>query len=124
MTPLGWTAFVAAAAVGAPLRYVVDIYVSERTKGVFPWGTLVINASGSLVLGFITGLALYHGFPNTPKVVLGTGFCGAYTTFSTFTYETVHLLEDGETAHALRNALSTLVLGAGAAALGLALAAL
>ena len=86
MSPLAWAGFVAAAAIGAPLRHVVDVSISERVQGRFPWGTFVVNATGSLFLGVLTGLALYHAFPKTPKVILGTGFCGAYTTFSTFTF--------------------------------------
>jgi CrcB protein len=124
VSPLAWVGFVIAAAVGAPLRYLVDGAIAERAEGVFPWGTFVVNASGSLVLGVLTGLGLYHAFPKVPKVILGTGFCGAYTTFSTFTYETVELLEEGALNEAARNAFGTLVVGAGAAALGLALAAL
>jgi len=124
VSPLAWAGFVIAAAVGAPLRYLVDGAIAERAEGVFPWGTFVINASGSLVLGVLTGLGLYHAFPKVPKVILGTGFCGAYTTFSTFTYETVELLEEGALNEAARNAFGTLIVGAGAAALGLALAAL
>ena len=124
MSPFAWVGFVIAAAVGAPLRYLVDGAIAERTEGVFPWGTFVINASGSLVLGVLTGLGLYHAFPKVPKVILGTGFCGSYTTFSTFTYETVELLEEGAVNEAARNAFGTLLVGAGAAALGLALAAL
>ena len=80
--------------MGAPARYLLDGYVQARARGGLPLGTLVINVSGSLVLGFLTGLALYHAFPATPKTVLGTGFCGAYTTFSTFAYETVRLAEE------------------------------
>jgi fluoride exporter len=91
---------------------------------VFPWGTFLINVSGSLALGFLTGLALYHGFPDTPKVVLGAGFCGAFTTFSTYTFETVRLVEEGAINEAFRNALGTLVSCAAAAAAGVALAAL
>jgi CrcB protein len=124
VSPLAWVGFVIAAAVGAPLRYLVDGAIAERAEGVFPWGTFVVNASGSLVLGVLTGLGLYHAFPRVPKVILGTGFCGAYTTFSTFTYETVELLEEGALNEAARNAFGTLIVGAGAAALGLALAAL
>ena len=124
MTPLAWVGFVIAAAVGAPVRYLVDGAIAERAEGVFPWGTFVINASGSLLLGALTGLGLYHAFPKVPKVILGTGFCGSYTTFSTFTYETVELLEEGAVNEAARNAFGTLLVGAGAAALGLALAAL
>jgi CrcB protein len=119
-----WAGFVAAAALGAPLRYLVDGYIGDRVQGAFPWGTLVINATGSLLLGVITGLALYHGFPKTPKVILGTGFCGAYTTFSAFTFETIRLVEDGALTEAFRNAAATLVTCAGAAAVGLAMAAL
>ena len=114
---------VAAGAVGAPCRYVVDGLVQDRIGSRFPWGTLVINVSGSLLLGLLTGAAIYHGFPTTPKIVLGTGFCGAYTTFSTFTYETVRLLEEGDMGAALRNTALSLVAGTGAAALGLAIAA-
>jgi len=124
VSPLAWAGFVAAAAIGAPLRYVIDASIGERVGGRFPWGTLVINASGSLLLGVLTGLALYHAFPKTPKVILGTGFCGAYTTFSTFTFETVGLAEEGATIPALLNAAGMLVVGAACAALGLALATL
>ena len=124
MTPLAWLGFVAAAAVGATLRYTVDHVVGGRAEGVFPWGTFAINASGSFLLGVLTGLGLYHAFPKTPRVVLGTGFCGAYTTFSTFTFETIQLVEEGAMWEAFTNALSTLVICGGAAAAGLALTAL
>src|SRR5439155_15141958 len=119
-----WVVFLAAGAIGAAVRHVVHVWVADRTGGPFPLGTLLINASGSLLLGFLTGLALYHGFPTTPRVVLGTGFCGAYTTFSTFTFETVRLIEEGAVNEAFRNVLGTLLTGAAAAAAGLALAAL
>jgi fluoride exporter len=124
VSPLAWVGFVAAAAIGAPLRYVVDVSIGDRVGGRFPWGTLVINASGSLLLGVLTGLALYHAFPKTPKVILGTGFCGAYTTFSTFAFETVGLAEEGNSGAALLNAFGTLAVGATCAAVGLALASL
>jgi CrcB protein len=124
VSPLAWAAFVAAGAVGAPVRYLVDGFASDRTDGAFPWGTFVVNVSGSLLLGLLTGLSLYHAFPKTPRVVLGTGFCGAYTTFSTFSFETVRLLEEGAVDEAMRNALGTLLTCAAAAAAGLALAAI
>lgn len=123
MSLLAWAGFVVAAAVGAPLRYVLDGVVGDRVEGVFPWGTIFINASGSFALGLLTGLGLYHAFPKTPRVILGTGFCGAYTTFSTFTYETVSLLEEGALNEAFRNVAGTVVTCALAAALGLVLAA-
>jgi fluoride exporter len=123
MNAVGWITFVAAGAVAAPVRYLVDGAIADRAASVFPWGTFVVNVTGSLALGLLTGLALCHGFPDTPRVVLGTGFCGAYTTFSTHTYETVRLVEEGAIAEAARNVLGTLVAGTAAAALGLALAA-
>jgi CrcB protein len=123
VSPAAWIAFVAAGAAGAPSRYLVDGYVGDRAQGVFPWGTFLVNVTGSLLLGFLTGLALYHGLPNAPKVVVGTGFCGAYTTFSTFTFETVRLIEEGAINEAFRNALGSLATGAVAAAAGVALAA-
>jgi CrcB protein len=113
----------AAGAIGAPARYLLDGFVQDRTEGAFPWGTFVINATGSLLLGIVTGAALYHAFPSTPKILLGTGFCGAYTTFSTFTFETIRLLEEGAVADAFRNAVASLLAGALAAAVGLAIAA-
>lgn len=123
MTPAIGFGLVVAGGIGAPLRYLVDGFVQDRTVGDLPWGTLVINVTGSLLLGLITGAALYHAFPSTPKIWLGTGFCGAYTTFSTFTFETIRLLEEGEVANALRYAAGSLLAGAAAAAIGLAVAA-
>ena len=93
----------------------------DRTRGVFPWGTLVINVTGTLLLGLITGLALHHGLSKSAKIVLGSGFCGAYTTFSTFTFETVRLIEEGALTEAARNVTATMVACSAAAALGLAL---
>ena len=124
MSPAAWAAFVVAGAVGAALRYLIDGAIQDRTEGAFPWGTFVINATGALALGFLTGLALYHAFPSTPTIVLGAGFCGSYTTFSTFTFETVRLIEEGAINEAFRNAAGTLVICAAAAGAGIALAAL
>ncbi|HVW33848.1 MAG TPA: CrcB family protein, partial [Acidimicrobiia bacterium] len=98
--------------------------VADRIGGPFPWGTFIINVTGSFLLGLLTGLGLSHGFPKVPRLVLGTGFCGAYTTFSTFTFESVRLLEEGTATEALRNALATLLTGSVAAAAGLAVAVL
>jgi fluoride exporter len=113
----------AAGAVGAPARYLVDGYVQNRTSGEFPWGTFIINATGAFVLGLITGLALHHGLGATPRAVLGTGLCGAFTTFSTFSYETVRLLEEGAWREAVINVAASLAVGlaVAAAAMGLVL---
>ncbi len=103
MSPDVWLALLVAAAVAAPARYLLDGFVQDRTRGGFPWGTGVVNVSGSLIVGLISGLALFHAFPAGVRIVLGTGFCGAYTTFSTFTFETVRLAEAGLTRAAIRN---------------------
>ena len=124
MSAAVWVAFLAAAAVGAPARYLVDGFVQDRTGGAFPWGTWVINVSGSFVLGLLSGLVLYHAAPADLRLVLGTGFCGAYTTFSTFTFETLRLAEDGGHRAALRNIVLNTGGGLLAAAAGLAIAAL
>jgi CrcB protein len=112
-----------AGAIGAPARYVVERAVTSRRAGTFPLGTLVVNVSGSLVLGIIAGAALYHGFGGAPRAWLGTGFCGAYTTFSTFGLETVSLAERGEQRVATTYAVASTVIGCAAAALGLLVAA-
>ena len=115
---------IVAGMIGAPTRYLVDGYVLDRTGDRLPIGTFVINVSGSFVLGVLTGLVLYHAFPATPKTILGTGFCGAYTTFSTFAYECVRLAEERATGTAVRVVVASLVFPALAAAAGLALATL
>jgi CrcB protein len=124
MSPGTWVLFLIAVGFGAPARYVVDRLVTDATVGRFPWGTGVVNVSGSFILGFLTGLVLYHGFSNDARLVLGTGFCGAYTTFSTFSYETVRLVERGQSRAAALNVLLSTGTGLAAAAAGLALASL
>jgi CrcB protein len=112
-----------AGALGAPARYLVERALSARTGRRFPWGTFLVNASGSFALGFITGLALYHGLATAPKAVVGTGFVGAYTTFSTFAYETVDVNDRIAARAAAAYAIGSIVVGVAAATLGLVLAA-
>jgi CrcB protein len=121
VTGVAWIAFLAAAALGAPARYVVDRFVQLRTRGVFPWGTLVVNVTGCLGLGTLTGFGLYHGLRSGTQTVVGSGGIGAYTTFSTFAYETVRLLEQGATKAALRSVIANAGFGVIAAGIGLAL---
>ncbi|WP_182905006.1 fluoride efflux transporter CrcB [Microbispora sp. H13382] len=109
---------------GAPARYLADRLVQRLHDSVFPWGTLSVNLSGSLVLGLLLGARDGVGLPADVVTLLGTGFCGALTTFSTFGFETVRLLEEGSVLEAVLNALGSLVLGVLAAAAGFALAAL
>ncbi|HZX53409.1 MAG TPA: CrcB family protein [Ilumatobacteraceae bacterium] len=123
MSGTTWIAFVVAAAIGAPARYLVEGIVQERTDGRFPWGTLAVNVSGCFLLGVLTGLGLYHGLGDSARVALGTGGLGAYTTFSTFTFQSVSLLEHGETRAAAGNIAASFLLGFAAASAGLALTA-
>jgi CrcB protein len=111
-----------AGAIGAPCRLLLDQWVTTARGGRFPLGTWLVNLSGSLLLGFVTGLALYQGLGHLPKAFVGTGFCGAYTTFSTFSFETVHLAEEGAVSAAAVYLVASLVVGLAAAGAGLALA--
>ncbi|MFD6563951.1 fluoride efflux transporter CrcB [Micromonospora profundi] len=106
------------AAVGAPLRYLVDRAVQSRHDSAFPWGTLTVNVAGSLLLGLLVGL------PAGPAVsaLLGTGFCGALTTYSTFSYETLCLAQTGKRLLALANVMLSVAAGLAAAVAGYALA--
>jgi len=82
-------------AFGAVLRYVIDLFVQSRHDSVFPWATLVVNTVGSLIVGGTAGAVTAVGGPEWVLTLVGVGFCGALTTFSTFGYETVRLLEEG-----------------------------
>jgi CrcB protein len=97
-------------AVGAPLRYVTDLVVQSVHDTVFPWGTFTVNVAGSLVLGGVGG-AVAAGAPAWLLTLIGTGLCGALTTFSTFGFETVRLIEDGAVLEAAVNSLTSLLVG-------------
>ncbi len=114
----------AAGALGAMLRYLVDRTVQRRSGSDFPLGTLVINVSGSLVLGVLVGSELHHGISTTWLTVCGTGLIGSYTTFSTLTFDTVRLLENGEWSPTAANVVLSLGAGLVSAAAGLALGSL
>lgn len=113
-----------AAGLGAVLRYVVDVTVQHRVRAEFPYGTLVVNLSGSLFLGVVTGLSLHHGLPTKPTLILGTGLAGGYTTLSTWSVESLALTEEGSLAAAGVNVIGSFALGMAAAAAGLGLALL
>lgn len=113
-----------AGGAGAAARFLLDGLVRTRFRTALPWGTILINVSGSLLLGLLAGLVLRsHAAPEL-QIILGTGFLGGYTTFSTASVETVRLLQSGRVGLALFSALGTMVAGVAAAAAGLALAAL
>ncbi|RKS80421.1 CrcB protein [Motilibacter peucedani] len=105
------------AAVGAPARYLTDRAVQRRHPSPFPWGTLVVNVVGSFVLGVVVS-AGSRGHEATVVALLGTGFCGALTTYSTFSWETLRLVERGEGGVAALNVVASVVAGLVAAALG------
>ncbi|MGW3647809.1 fluoride efflux transporter CrcB [Streptomyces sp. NPDC000878] len=109
-------------AVGAPLRYLTDRAVQARHDTVFPWGTFTVNVVGSLVLGILTGAALSGAGGHTVQLLLGTGLCGALTTYSTFSYETLRLAESGAKFFAAANVAASIVAGLGAVFVGVALA--
>ena len=109
------------AAIGAPLRYLSDRAIQARHDTVFPWGTFAVNVLGSLVLGIITGAVTAGVASPAIQLALGTGLCGALTTYSTFSYETLRLLEDDARFFASANVVASIVAGLGAAFLGVAI---
>ncbi|MBB4855989.1 CrcB protein [Mycobacteroides chelonae] len=114
-------AVVLAGALGAVLRFVVDSAVKCWWTHRFPWTTLLINLSGSALIGLLAGLVVFHHASPQLLTLLGTGFCGGYTTFSTASVESVRLIEQRRWALALYNTFGTLLGSVGACAVGLAL---
>ncbi len=112
---------IAGAAVGAPLRYLSDRALQARHDSVFPWGTLTVNVVGSLILGILTGAVIAGSASPQVQLAVGTGFCGALTTYSTFSYETLRLLEDDARLFAVVNVVASIVAGLVAAFLGVAI---
>jgi CrcB protein len=106
------------AAVGAPLRYITDRLLQGRHDSRFPWGTFMANMIGSAVLGFVYALPASHSV----QLLIGTGFCGALTTYSTFSYETLMLVKSGARTMALLNVIASVLAGFGAAYFGMAIA--
>ncbi|SNR88402.1 CrcB protein [Streptosporangium subroseum] len=119
---MNWLLVLIGGAVGAPLRYLTDRAVQARHDTVFPWGTFAVNVVGSLILGVLTGAALSGAAGSGVQLLLGTGFCGALTTYSTFSYETLRLAETGARFFAAANVIASIVAGLGAVFVGLALA--
>ncbi|MEV6737099.1 fluoride efflux transporter CrcB [Streptomyces sp. NPDC051104] len=119
---MNWLLVILGAVVGAPLRYLTDRAVQLKHDTVFPWGTLVVNVTGCLVLGLLTGAAAAgHASPHL-QLLLGTGLCGALTTYSTFSYETLRLTETGAGFCAALNVVASVTAGLGAAFAGVSLA--
>ena len=119
MTPL---LVIVGAMIGAPTRYLTDRLVQSRHDSLFPWGTFTVNIVGSFILGFLAAASSRHGLPAPVVAFAGTGFCGALTTYSTFSYETVRLMENGSRFYALANVVASIVAGLGSALCGAAIA--
>lgn len=124
MTPLLFAGIALAGGVGSALRFVVDGLIRARFATATPTGIVVINVTGSFLLGFITGLALGGSVSEEWRLVLCTGLLGGYTTFSTASLDTVRLLRERRIATGVLHGLGTLVACVAAGGLGLVLAGL
>ena len=113
-----------AGSAGAAARFVSDGAVRARVASRVPVATIAINVSGSLLLGVLTGLVAFHHATSTLALVAGTGFCGGFTTFSTSSFETVRLLQQGDLRAAGINTAVTITGALAAAAAGVALASI
>ena len=118
---LAWV--VLGAAVGAPSRYLIDRFVSARQRSGLPVGTLTVNLIACLLLGFVVELVATRGAPVALQLALGTGLAATLSTYSTFSYELVHLAADRRRAAAALYCISSVVLGIAAAFAGVGLAA-
>jgi CrcB protein len=115
---MSWLLVLVGAAIGAPARYLLDAAVQRRHETVFPWGTWVVNMVASLILGLVVGVT--HGEAGSaPFLLVGVGFCGTLSTYSTHAYETLRLAESGARLLAAAAVTVTLVGGLVAAAAGL-----
>ena len=112
----------AAGGVGAALRLILDGLIRDHVRSSYPVATTVINITGSLLLGLLTGFASHQLLPHQWQLIAGTGLLGGYTTFSTASFETVRLIEDRRYLAAALNGFGMLITGTAAAALGFAAA--
>lgn len=119
---MNWLLVILGGMAGAPLRYLTDRAVQKRHDAVFPWGTFTVNVLGCFILGLLTGAATAGAASPHIQLLLGTGLCGALTTYSTFSYETLRLTEDGARFLAAANVVASVVAGLGAAFVGTAFA--
>ena len=115
-----WLLVAAGAAIGAPARYLIDRVIQARHDSVFPWGTFTANMTGSFLLGLLATASLHTS--NPVLALLGTGLCGTLTTYSTFGYETMRLIQQRNSLLAVFNATASIIGGFGAAYLGAAAA--
>lgn len=114
---LGWVA--GGGALGSALRYAVSVWLSQRLSSGFPWHTFAVNVSGAFLLGLLVTAVVDRSGWGSWQLFVGVGFLGGFTTFSTFSVETLRLLQDGLTAAAASNVLLSVIAGLAAAALGM-----
>lgn len=107
-----------AGGVGAGCRFALDGFARSRIGVAFPWGTMIINLSGSFLLGLLAGLVA-SGLPVEVQTIVGTGFLGGYTTFSTASVETLRLIQERRWAAVIGNGLGMVVLATALAVLGM-----
>jgi len=117
-----WLLVMLGAGVGAPSRWLLDGYIQARHDSVVPWGTFTINVIGSFLLGLLLGASLEDEQMTRVVALLGTGFSGGFTTFSTFSYESVVLAEGGSSPIAVLNVVGSVVAGLAMAFAGWGLA--
>lgn len=123
MTPVLFTLIALAGGAGAAVRLLLDGVIRSHVRGTLPWGTIVINLTGSFLLGLVTGLVAAGLLPEGWRLIAGAGFLGGYTTFSTASFETVRLLQERKRLPAVLNGLGVLVAATAAAGAGLWLGA-
>jgi len=119
---MNWLLVIVGASVGAPLRYLTDRMVQTKHDTLFPWGTFTVNIAGCLILGILTGAVTAGTASSHTQLLIGTGLCGALTTYSTFSYETLRLAQTGAPFYAATNIIASVIAGLGATFTGTALA--
>lgn len=118
---IGFALVLVGAAIGAPARYLLDRSIQARHESLMPWGTMSVNLAGSAVLGLLGGLAAEHAIPHNLLLLIGTGLSGSFTTFSTYSYETMRLYQTRARTQALLNLAVTITAGLGTVIIGYAI---
>ena len=116
MIPL---AVMAGGALGSVARYGVGLAAARALGQGFPWGTVMLSVAGSLVIGWVAGATLRVPMPDALRAFAMVGLCGGFTTFSSFSLQTIELLRSGYPARAAANVVASVVLCLGATALGI-----
>lgn len=119
MTPLLFLVLALAGGLGSMCRLLLDGIIRSRSRGTMPWGTITINLTGSFALGLAVSLAAGQVLPEAWELVIGPGFLGGYTTFSTASFETIRLLQERKRLASILNGLGVVITATAAAGLGM-----